>query len=196
MFLTTLTSLLGVFLIILALYVLRNLIRIGKKVFNPIVIVNLPYEVESATFVLTKVATYSVYRVGKLFTNVPLDKFRPHIIKLGTGLPVQLHLPLFKTKTSSFSTSSIELFTFHGVPGKYQLTLIDGSSVSGFERVFTVPLANALMPSHAKSYSIQIRPSATRDVIAFILLIFATIFSAIFGILLLVSSSVYGFSLF
>lgn len=132
-------------------------IRLVKKTFSGKVIVEIPYTMKSAEFILDKPGNYSIWHTGDFFRKAPLDKFRPEITDQSTGSEIRLYPCLFRPNANNGRSARMEIFRFSAPPGKYLLELKEGSSISGLEQnlIDRIP---ARMVDDDK-YFIQVRES-------------------------------------
>lgn len=117
----------------------------------------IPYTLKSAEFILDKPGIYSIWHEGQFFTKAPLDQFRPEITDLATGRTIKLSTRLFRPNANNGRTARMEIFRFSAPPGKYMLELKEGSSISRAEQ----SLINAIPARRVDDdqYFIQVRES-------------------------------------
>lgn len=60
-------------------------IKLVNKTYSGRVILEIPYALKSAEFVLDRPGNYSIWHRGQFFTEAPLEEFRPGITDLSTG---------------------------------------------------------------------------------------------------------------
>ena len=142
-------------LIPVGIVVLIFSIDLVKKTYSGNVILEIPYNRKSATFILDNPGGYSIWHKGQFFRKAPLDEFRPEITDLSTGLKIKLSSKLFRPNANNGRNARMEIFRFSAPPGRYLLELKEGSSISGVENslIGTIP---AGMVDYDK-YFIQVR---------------------------------------
>jgi hypothetical protein len=144
-------------LIPVGIVILVSSIKLVKKTFSGNVVLEIPYALKSAEFILDKPGYYSIWHRGSFFTKAPLDQFRPGITDLSTGLPVKLSSRLFRPHANNGRSARMELFRFSALPGTYRLELKEGSSISrAEERVINAIPSGKVDYDH---YFIQVRES-------------------------------------
>jgi hypothetical protein len=132
-------------------------IKLVKKTFSGDVILEVPYALKSAEFILDKPGTYSIWHQGPFFTKAPLDEFRPEITDQSTGIPVKLSSRLFRPNANNGRSARMEIFRFSVPPGTYRLELKEGSSISKAEQrvIDAIPAGKV----DKDKYFIQVRES-------------------------------------
>ena len=144
-------------LIPLGIVILFFSIKLVKKTYSGNVVLEVPYTLKSAEFILDKPGNYSIWHKGQFFSFAPLDEFIPEITDLSTGLPIKLSSRLFRPNANNGRKARMEIFRFSAPPGLYTLELKEGSSISRAEQrlIGTIP---AGMVDYDK-YFIQVRES-------------------------------------
>jgi len=132
-------------------------IRHVKRTYSGNIILEIPYALESAEFILDKPGNYSIWQIGEFFRKAPLDEFRPEITDLTTGLQIKLSSRIFRPNANNGWKARMKIFRFSAPPGKYILELKECSSISSAEHRLIV-MITAGMVDYEK-YFIQIRES-------------------------------------
>ncbi len=124
------------------------------------ILLSLPFNDGSGEFKLTKSGFYSVLHKGPILKKTPVADFRPQIVNLDTNDIITLNASIMSPRSSGFSTARTELFTFNAPAGEYELSLIEGSSVSTFQTAIgrIIPLANIDL----EQYVIEVRESQSQ----------------------------------
>lgn len=138
-------------------------LRMVRNVFSGNVLAELPFTAKrqaiGADFSVVRKGTYAIWKKGRLFTVVPLSQFVPRISHQPTGSQLTLHRSLFRVSSNDGTTARTELFTFSAEAGRYQLTLVDGASISRLEHRLSKFLTALFKPAAPDEYVIQIRES-------------------------------------
>ena len=144
-------------LIPVGIFILIRAIRLVKKSFNGDIILEIPFSGKISDFEITKPGVYSIWHKGQIFRKAPLHLFKPSVRNSISSEEIALIPSVFRPNTNNGRTGRTELFRFSAAAGKYQLKLMEGSSITQFEQAIsnlfplkTVDLAN---------YFIQIRES-------------------------------------
>lgn len=132
--------------------------RLGKKIFNPHIILEMPFKDKEAVFYLEKSGRYSIWQKGKLFSKTPVDQFKPQIVNLDSNRVIPLSRSILRPSINGTSMGSMELFNFKATSGNYKLEIVEGSSVFLIESILTKSLSSALPQNyHLDKYSLLIR---------------------------------------
>ena len=128
-----------------------------KGVFNGEVIAEIPFTQKEITFNITRPGVYAIWQKGQLFRRTPVDKFQLKLNKIPSGEVVSLPKSFFSPYLNGMDTGRMEMNRFSAQSGSYQLTIVEGTSVSIFEKI-----ALSLVPAKPVDYSqyfIQVRES-------------------------------------
>ncbi|WP_345951101.1 hypothetical protein ABDD95_06530 [Mucilaginibacter sp. PAMB04274] len=144
-------------LVPLGVFILIKAIRMLKDIFNGEVIAEKPFTEKEIHFEVKKKGVYAVWQKGRLFRRTPVDRFALKLFSVPSGEPVPIDASVFRPHSSSLDTARIEMNRFFAEPGHYRLQIVEGSSVSLFER-----LLFELFPGKPVDYSqyfLQVRES-------------------------------------
>jgi len=137
--------------LVLLFFSIKNI----QKTFYGNIILEIPFTQKSAEFTLTKPGNYSIWHKGQFFTKAPLDEFKPEITNKATGQKVELSSLLLRPNSNNGESARMELFRFNAPSGKYELKLVEGSSISNIENrlinLLSVPMVDF------DKYFIQVR---------------------------------------
>jgi hypothetical protein len=139
------------------IYILVKTIRMLKGVFNGEVIAEIPFTQKEISFNIIRPGIYAIWQKGQLFRRTPVDKFQLKLTKAPSDEIVPLPKSFFSPYLNGIDTRRMEMNRFSADSGSYCLTVVEGSSVSVFERV-----ALSLIPAKPVDYSqyfIQVRES-------------------------------------
>ncbi len=139
------------------IYILVKTIRMLKCVFNGEVIAEIPFTQKEITFNIIRPGIYAIWQKGQLFRRTPVDKFQLKLTKLPSFEKVSLPKSFFSPYLNGMDTGRMEMNRFSAESGSYRLTVVEGSSVSIFEKI-----ALSLFPAKPVDYSqyfIQVRES-------------------------------------
>ena len=139
------------------IYILVKTIRMLKGVFSGEVIVEIPFTQKEVTFDIVKPGIYAIWQKGQLFRRTPVDKFQLKLTRLPSGENVSLPKSFFCPHINGMDTCRIEMNRFSAEAGSYRLTIVEGTSVSVFEKI-----ALSFVPAKPVDYSqyfIQVRES-------------------------------------
>lgn len=144
-------------LVPVGVYILVKTIKLLKGVFNGEVIAEIPFTQKEVTFNIVRPGIYAIWQKGQLFRRTPVDKFQLKLNKLTSGESVSLPRSFFSPYLNGIDTGRLEMNRFSAESGSYRLTIIEGNSVSIFEKI-----ALSLVPAKPVDYSkyfIQVRES-------------------------------------
>jgi hypothetical protein len=132
-------------------------VKLVKKTYSGRVILEIPYALKSAEFVLDKPGNYSIWHRGQFFSEAPLEEFRPGITDLSDGSSIELSARLFRPHANNGRNARMEIFRFSAPAGKYRLELKEGSSISRAEQklIDAIPAGRA----DENQYFLQVRES-------------------------------------
>jgi len=144
-------------LVPLGVFILIKTIRMLKGVFNGEVIAEIPFTQKEVTFNITRPGVYAIWQKGQLFRRTPVDKFQLKLNIVPSGDNVPLPKSFFSPYLNSLDTGRMEMNRFSAVSGNYRLSIVEGNSVSLFEKI-----AIHFIPAKPVDYSqyfIQVRES-------------------------------------
>ncbi|SDE87822.1 hypothetical protein SAMN05216464_110157 [Mucilaginibacter pineti] len=144
-------------LVPIGIFILVKTIRMLKGVFSGEVITEIPFTQKDVVFDIIRPGVYAIWQKGQLFRRTPVDKFKLQINKVPSGENVSLPRSFFSPHLNGMSTARMEMNRFSAQSGTYRLTIVEGSSVSVFEKI-----ALSLFPAKPVDYSqyfIQVRES-------------------------------------
>jgi hypothetical protein len=144
-------------LVPVGIFILVKAIRMLKGVFNGEVLAEIPFTQKEVRFEVKKAGVYAVWQKGRLFQRTPVDKFALQIHREPSGEQVPLHISIFRPHLNGMDTGRMEMNRFSAEPGSYLLQIVEGSSVSFFERVFSSVIPGK--PVNYSEYFIQVRES-------------------------------------
>lgn len=130
------------------IYILVKTIKLLKGVFNGDVIAEIPFTQKVVTFNIVRSGIYAIWQKGQLFRRTPVDKFQLKLNKLTSGENVSLPRSFFSPYLNGMDTGRMEMNRFSAESGSYRLTIIEGNSVSIFEKI-----ALSLVPAKPVDYS-------------------------------------------
>jgi hypothetical protein len=128
-----------------------------KGVFNGQVIAEIPFTQKEVTFDIVRPGVYAIWQKGQLFRRTPVDKFQLKLNSIPSGEDVPLPKSFFSPYLNGFDTGRMEMNRFSAASGTYRLSIVEGSSVSLFEKI-----AISIIPAKHVDYSqyfIQVRES-------------------------------------
>jgi hypothetical protein len=128
-----------------------------KGVFNGEIIAEIPFTQKDIVFEISRPGIYAIWQKGKLFQRTPVDKFKLQLNKVPSGENVSLPKSFFSPHLNGMDTGRMEMNRFSADSGNYRLTIVEGSSVSAFEKI-----AISLFPAKSVDYNqyfIQVRES-------------------------------------
>lgn len=175
-------------------YVLVKTYRLGKKIFNPHIIFELPFKDSEGDFVIEKAGRYSIWQKGKLFSQSPVDKIRPQIVDLETGKIVPRYGSILRPHINGSSSGSMELFNLKLEKGSYRLQIVDGSSISKSESIISAPIAAIAPGFDPDKFSFFVRKRMNPlYILGFVWLIFLCIALIVGGFIMgLVADKIFG----
>jgi hypothetical protein len=144
-------------LVPVGVFILIKAIRMLKGVFNGELIVEIPFTQKEVSFEITRPGIYAIWQKGKLFRRTPVDKFQLKLHQVPSGENIPLPRSIFSPHLNGFETARMEMNRFSADRGSYCLNIVEGSSVSSFEK-----LAASLFPAKLvdyREYFIQVRES-------------------------------------
>jgi hypothetical protein len=139
------------------IYILIKTIRMLKGVFSGEVIAEIPFTQKEVTFDIVKPGIYAIWQKGQLFRKTPVDKFQLKLNKIPSRETVSLPRSFFSSHINGMDTGRTEMNRFSAESGSYRLTIVEGTSVSVFEKI-----ALSFVPAKPVDYSqyfIQVRES-------------------------------------
>jgi len=128
-----------------------------KGVFTGEVITEIPFTQKEVEFEISRPGVYAIWQKGQLFRKTPVDKFRPILTSVSSGAEIPLPKSFFSPYLNGFDTGRMEMNRFDAEPGRYRLTLVEGTNTSLFEKIFL-----NIIPAKSVDYSqyyIQVRES-------------------------------------
>lgn len=128
-----------------------------KGIFSGEVIAEIPFTQKEILFNITRPGVYAIWQKGQLFRRTPVDKFQLKLNKVPLGEDVSLPRSFFSPYVNGMDTGRMEMNRFSAESGSYRLTVVEGSSISLFEKI-----ALNLFPAKPVDYSqyfIQVRES-------------------------------------
>ncbi|EHQ25037.1 hypothetical protein [Mucilaginibacter paludis] len=144
-------------LVPVGIFILVKTIRMLKGIFAGEVIAEIPFTQQEVLFEITRPGVYAIWQKGQLFRKTPVDKFQLKLNKIASGEAISLPQSFFRPYINGFDTGRMEMNRFSAESGQYRLTVVEGTSVSVFEK-----LAFNLFPAKPVDYSqyfIQVRES-------------------------------------
>ncbi len=117
------------------IFILVKGIKLIRSTFYGPLFLELSYLQGTGQFALTEGGDYSIWHKAPLLRRVPIDKYRPHIFNDLTHEEVSLSRSYLGMQANGFGDGRLQLFTFFAGPGNYTLTLKDGSSISGLQKM-------------------------------------------------------------
>jgi hypothetical protein len=144
-------------LVPIGVFILVKTIRMVRGIFNGEVIIEKSFTIKEIQFEIKKAGVYAIWQRGKLFQRTPVDKFALKLFRDPSGEAVSIGISIFRPHISNLDTARMEMNRFSAEPGRYRLQIVEGSSVSVFER-----LIMKLFPAKPVDYSqyfIQVRES-------------------------------------
>ena len=139
------------------IFILVKTIRMIKGVFTGEVITEIPFTQKEVEFEISRPGVYAIWQKGQLFRKTPVDKFRPILTSVSSGAEIPLPKSFFSPYLNGFDTGRMEMNRFDAEPGRYRLTLVEGTNTSLFEKIFL-----NIIPAKSVDYSqyyIQVRES-------------------------------------
>lgn len=137
--------------LVLLFFSIKNI----QKTYYGNIILEIPFTQKSAEFILAKPGNYSIWHKGQFFTKAPLDEFKPEITNKTTGQKVELSSLLLRPNSNNGERARMELFRFTAPSGKYELKLVEGSSILNIENrlinLLSIPMVDF------DKYFIQVR---------------------------------------
>jgi hypothetical protein len=109
-------------------------IRLVRKSFGGKTLLEMPFLQHTAEFTIEKSGTYAIWQKGQYFRKLPVDQFKPEIIRKDSGEKMSLFPSIFRPNSNDGGTVRMEIFRFSASPGKYVLTITEGSSITAPER--------------------------------------------------------------
>lgn len=154
---TTLFQIFFFCLIPVGAFILISAIKMLKKTFSGEIILEIPYSLKISTFEITKPGVYAIWHKGQIFRKAPLNKFKPLIRNTVTKEEIMLSPSFFRLNSNNGRTGRMELFRFSAPSGKFQLELMEGTSVTLLEQAISglFPLKKV----DIENYFIQVRES-------------------------------------
>lgn len=124
------------------------------------VLLTLPFNDNTGQFSASKSGVHSICQTGPILRKTPAGNFRPQIINVTTNEVVRINTSIMSPRSNNFSTGTMELFTFYAPAGEYRLELVEGSSVSSFQKILgtIIPLAEIDL----SQYYVEIRESQSQ----------------------------------
>lgn len=141
----------------MGIFILVKTIRMVKGIFSGVAIAEIPFTQKEVVFDIIRPGVYAIWQKGQLFRRTPVDKFRLELNKVPMGENVSLPKSFFSPYINGMDTGRMEMNRFSAESGSYRLTVVEGSSVSLFEKI-----ALSLFPAKQVNYSqyfIQVRES-------------------------------------
>ncbi|MGY6630651.1 MAG: hypothetical protein ACXIUL_06530 [Wenzhouxiangella sp.] len=123
-------------------------------------LIEISYAEGQGKFTVHEEGKFSVWIKGGLFRKAPAQSPKPVICDPQQEKQIHLSPVFFRTSVSDFSTSRLELYTFHARKGDYLLVLSDGQGFSLPDRI-----ANELIPlktADPDKVFLQVRESHSR----------------------------------
>jgi len=144
-------------LIPVGVFILIRAIRLVKKSFSGDILLEIPFSGKISDFEITKSGVYSIWHKGQVFRKAPLHLFKPSVRNSTSSEELALIPSVFRPNTNNGRIGRTELFRFSAAAGKYQLKLMEGSSITQCERAISNLFP--LKPVDLGNYFIQIRES-------------------------------------
>ena len=144
-------------LVPIGLFILVKTIGMLKGVFSGEVIAEIPFTQKEVVFNIVRPGVYAIWQKGQLFRRTPVDKFKLKLNTMPSGQDVSLPISFFRPYLNGMDTGRMEMNRFSAESGKYRLSVVEGTSVSLFEKI-----ALSLFPAKPVDYSqyfIQVRES-------------------------------------
>jgi hypothetical protein len=144
-------------LVPIGIFILVKTIRMLKGIFSGEMIAEIPFTQKEILFDITRPGVYAIWQKGQLFRRTPVDKFKLKLNKVPSEEAVSLPKSFFSPSLNGMDTGRMEMNRFSAESGSYRLTVVEGSSVSIFEKI-----ALSLVPAKPVDYSqyfIQVRES-------------------------------------
>lgn len=175
-------------------FVLVKTYRLGKKIFNPHIIFELPFKDSEGDFVIEKAGRYSIWQKGKLFSQSPVDKIKPQIVNLETGTIVPQSGSILRPHINGSTYGSMELFNLKLEKGSYKLQIVDGGSISKLESIISAPVVAVAPGFNPEKFSFLVREHMNPlYILGFVWLIFLCIALIVGGFIMgLVSDKIFG----
>jgi hypothetical protein len=145
------------FLVPVGIFVLVKTIHMLKVLFNGELIVEKPFADKEIYFDVKKAGVYAVWQKGRLFQRTPADKFALKLVREPSGEPVSISMSIFRLHLNSMDTVRMEMSRFSAEAGRYCLQIVEGLSVSWFERLILKIFTSK--PVDYSQYYLQVRES-------------------------------------
>lgn len=137
--------------------ILIKTIQMLKGVFNGEVIAEIPFTQKEILFDISRPGIYAIWQKGQLFKRTPVDRFRPELNEVSVGKRIPLQRSFFSPHLNGMDTGRMEMYRFSADRGSYRLVLVEGTSISAFEKLFTSIIP--AKPVDYNQYFIQVRES-------------------------------------
>ena len=148
-----LTRILGVVVFILAIYCIRAVYKLFKKLFYAEIITTLPFDSDQPVeFELDEsYRTYGVWLKGKWLKKAPVTHFKPIIVNCKTGETIHLRRTFLGANSNNMKNAYAQLFWFKADAGIYCLQKVCGSSLTSIGTIFS----NSLIPTYSKQFELN-----------------------------------------
>ncbi|RZJ82414.1 MAG: hypothetical protein EOO47_00650 [Flavobacterium sp.] len=108
-------------------------------------------------FSVQKAGNFSIWLKAPILSRTPIDLYKPEIFNSETKEELPISYSYTGMHSNNFSDGRAEIFTFTAPIGNYNLSLIEGTSATGLDRLVTIisPAGNL----NLSNYAIQVRES-------------------------------------